>query len=193
MANKSIYLKLTVCHQKEILKELDYFDGAITNTRSAAYKQSIRYVNNRYLPSKFDSTNYFEDTDKVLRSLRSKLESNSKHFKIEEFKCKCGKCSGYPARVYKHLFEILEYLRKELNEPITITSGLRCKTYNDSLKGSIPNSKHMKGMAADFVCKTSQTLEGRLKIKNLLMKHKYYGYTYSDTPTMGNAVHIEVI
>ena len=49
--------------------------------------------------------------------------------------------------------------RKRLGSPVVIVppdghsggSGVRCQTYNDSLPGSVPNSRHVQGKAADFI------------------------------------------
>jgi uncharacterized protein YcbK (DUF882 family) len=40
-------------------------------------------------------------------------------------------------------------LRNNLGVPITIISGLRCKTWND-IQGGVSNSQHMYGEAADI-------------------------------------------
>lgn len=52
----------------------------------------------------------------------------------------------------KTLAKGMEHVRTKLdNLPITITSGFRCQALNDHL-GSKRTSKHMAGLAADFVC-----------------------------------------
>ena len=76
------------------------------------------------------------------------------HFKREEFKCKCGGkyCNGYPAEPDERMVRIADQLRKNLGVPITIVSGLRCKTWN-AIQGGVSNSQHMYGEAADIYAK----------------------------------------
>lgn len=73
------------------------------------------------------------------------------NFRKSEFRCKCGKyCNGYPVRVDENLLVLLEKIRKAIgNKPISINSGLRCKTHNKNVGGS-PNSQHLKGTAVDI-------------------------------------------
>lgn len=73
------------------------------------------------------------------------------YFTRAEFKCKCGGkyCNGYPAEPQEQLVRIADQLRKNLGVPITIVSGLRCKTHNANV-GGVANSQHMYGEAADI-------------------------------------------
>lgn len=117
------------------------------------------------------------------------------HFKKTEFMCECGKrwCNGYNGKsVDPALAAILERLRRHFGKPITITSGIRCQRYNDSLRGSIPNSVHRLGGAADiYIPGITSTSSGRAKVRKLAYQ---YGakYCYYGTSNMGNAVHINV-
>ena len=76
------------------------------------------------------------------------------YFTREEFKCKCGGkyCNGYPAEPDERMVRIVNQLRKNLGVPITIVSGLRCKTWN-AIQGGVSNSQHMYGEAADIYAK----------------------------------------
>ena len=76
------------------------------------------------------------------------------HFKRDEFKCKCGGkyCNGYPSEPDERMVRIADQLRKNLGVPITIVSGLRCKTWN-AIQGGVSNSQHMYGEAADIYAK----------------------------------------
>lgn len=90
------------------------------------------------------------------------------------------------------LISILETMRSYYGRPITITSGMRCKRYNNSLTGSIPNSPHRYGNAADlYIESKSDTRAGRAAIKRLAYKLGA-AYCYSETPNMGRAVHVNV-
>lgn len=76
------------------------------------------------------------------------------YFTRDEFKCKCGGkyCNGYPAEPDERMVRIANQLRKNLGVPITIVSGLRCKTWN-AIQGGVSNSQHMYGEAADIYAK----------------------------------------
>ena len=76
------------------------------------------------------------------------------YFDRTEFKCKCsGKyCNGYPSEPDERMVRIADQLRKNLGVPITIVSGLRCKTWN-AIQGGVSNSQHMYGEAADIYAK----------------------------------------
>ena len=122
-------------------------------------------------------------------------EKISKHFRKSEFKCHCkGKwCDGYNGvAVNKDLIEILEKIREETGKPITITSGIRCQKYNDSLRGSAKNSVHRLGGAADiYIPGITTNSAGKQRIIKLAYK---YGakYAYTNNSNMGTAVHINV-
>lgn len=76
------------------------------------------------------------------------------YFDRSEFKCKCGGkyCNGYPAEPDERMVRIADQLRKNLGVPVTIISGLRCKTWN-AIQGGVANSQHMYGEAADIYAK----------------------------------------
>lgn len=76
------------------------------------------------------------------------------YFTRDEFKCKCGGkyCNGYPSEPDERMVKIADQLRKNLGVPITIVSGLRCKTWN-AIQGGVSNSQHMYGEAADIYAK----------------------------------------
>ena len=87
--------------------------------------------------------------------------------------------------------------------PITVTCGLRDKTYNSKLGGSIQNSLHLSGRAVDFYQKgVTDTLANRKAsikwIKTLPNHHYTYGNginSYGNgvsAPYMGNALHTDV-
>ena len=75
-----------------------------------------------------------------------------KYFKKPEFACKCGKyCNGYPAEIDMNMVKIADQIRNRIGKPITINSGLRCKTHNANV-GGVSNSQHLLGKAADLGC-----------------------------------------
>lgn len=79
-----------------------------------------------------------------------------KYFKRSEFKCKCGKyCNGFPEEPSEKLVKLLDQIRGHFNAPVTITSGVRCKTHNTNVGGA-SSSQHLKGTAADIKVKGVQ-------------------------------------
>ena len=82
---------------------------------------------------------------KYARGARGNLTTN---LAIEEFQCKCGKCS---ATVHDEALSFgLQKIRTHFGSPMIISSGYRCPTHNTNVGGS-SKSYHVKGMAADIV------------------------------------------
>ena len=76
----------------------------------------------------------------------------SAHFLMDEYACDCaGYCDGWPADMDPELLEKVEALRCVFDQPIIITSGVRCKRRNAEV-GGIENSWHLSGHAADLYC-----------------------------------------
>jgi hypothetical protein len=80
---------------------------------------------------------------------RSDKVQLSKNFKLDEFKCKCGKCD--PILLDTVLIDWLQKIRDHFGKSVNVNSGYRCKAHNASprVNGS-PTSHHVKGMAADI-------------------------------------------
>lgn len=72
----------------------------------------------------------------------------SKHFDSEEFSCKCG-CDLTGINMNDEFIDKLQKIRAQIDFPLIVTSGLRCKSHNAKVGGS-SRSKHMKGIAVDF-------------------------------------------
>lgn len=109
------------------------------------------------------------------------------YFTRDEFKCKCGGkyCNGYPAEPDERMVRIADQLRKNLGVPITIISGLRCKTWN-AIQGGVVNSQHMYGEAADIYAKgiSQSRVEAELD--------KIGGVRYHYPITSSSNVHFDV-
>ncbi|WP_195270791.1 D-Ala-D-Ala carboxypeptidase family metallohydrolase [Eubacterium sp. 1001713B170207_170306_E7] len=76
----------------------------------------------------------------------------SAHFLMDEYVCDCpGYCDGWPAVMDPELLEKIEELRCYFDQPIIITSGVRCERRNAEV-GGIENSWHRYGHAADLYC-----------------------------------------
>lgn len=69
------------------------------------------------------------------------------YFKVREFACSDGSDVVFVA---PSLVDILEAIRVHFGRPVTITSGYRTVSYNNSVKGSSKKSQHMSGLAADI-------------------------------------------
>lgn len=108
-------------------------------------------------------------------------------FTREEFKCKCGGkyCNGYPAEPDERMVRIAEQLRKNLGVPITIVSGLRCKTWN-AIQNGHAQSQHMYGEAADIYA--SGVSQSRVEAE----LDKIGGVRYHYAITGSNNVHFDV-
>ncbi len=193
------YLWLTIKNQKTIMKNYGFYDGPINSKKDDTYWSAVLKVNKKYLPKdKYGKKLYYKATDIVLRNLRQLTNANVKNFELTEFKCGCGgkHCSGYPVVLSKQMLSNLQQVRDKFG-PAQVTCGLRCKKYNASLPGSIPQSYHLRGKAVDVdFGKKSDTLNGRRKIMNYFKTLPKYHYTYCDEngthPNMGDSIHMDV-
>lgn len=85
-----------------------------------------------------------------------------RHFKAIEFDSPDKKGSGYS--MYMPFVILLDSIREATKVPIKISSGggYRTESYNrKQVKHPIVNSPHLKGVAADIICTTS---ENRFKL-----------------------------
>lgn len=80
-----------------------------------------------------------------------KASCASDHFFMGEYECDCDGmyCGGFSELMDEVLLEKIEALRQQLDNPIIITSGVRCQNRNREV-GGISNSKHKIGQAADL-------------------------------------------
>lgn len=124
------------------------------------------------------------------------------NFKPEEFVCPCGKCAYSTPEGVKGMDYNLRAMDQMLRNKygrvvITPGGGARCQEYNDSIKGSIKNSKHTQLKANDiYIPGVTNTVKGREEVLALvrLMPGFNYGYHNKDGkyPNMGAAVHFDV-
>ena len=72
--------------------------------------------------------------------------SKIKHFKREEFccKCGCGLCNPHP-----QLVRALDLARNKAMVPFKISSGCRCEKHNEAVGGT-KSSSHITGYAVDL-------------------------------------------
>lgn len=167
---------LSVETRKAYFKRLGLGEYNVTN---------IKKLQKKYLRAKDVDGIYGLDTDRLLRHVYN-VTTCTKNFKPEEFKCECGGryCTGYPSYMKQVELKNLQSIRAHFGKPMTITCGLRCKPYNDSLKGSIKNSLHLSGYACDFniagVTESNAQRKAAIKwIKKLPNHHYSYGHGYN--------------
>ena len=175
---------LTEAQREKYFKALGY--GEYNNT-------SLRKFQKKYMRPKDVDGVYGVATDRVLRHVFNVLVYLPKacghsSFKPEEFKCECGGkyCTGYPTYMRRVELVHLQTIRDHYKKPMEVTCGLRCKPYNNSLPGSIPDSLHLSGRACDFYMEgVTDTLANRKKaikwIKTLPNHHYTYGHGYNSS------------
>ena len=147
---------------------------------------------------------YGPQTDNALRSAIN-VKRYTSNFSVKEFRCECGGkyCGGYPDYLKPEILKNIQAIRNHWGRPVTITCGLRDRTYNSKLGGSIQNSLHTTGQAVDFYqAGVTDTLGNRKSsirwIKTLPNHHYTYGNginSYGNgvsAPYMGNALHTDV-
>lgn len=188
---------LTIKNRQKYLKALGLYDGKLDGKEGAVLKESYKKLQEKYFTRAKDKDGlYGTNTDILLRSAYN-VEAYTRNFDLPEFKCDCGGkyCTGYPATLNAQLLKNLQSIRTKYG-PTTITSGVRCQKYNDSIRGSVKGSYHIKGKALDFVTNSSNTLTGRKAIMAYWKKLTNAGYTYCNEngnfPNMGNAIHVQV-
>lgn len=98
-----------------------------------------------------------------------------KYFSIEELKCPCG-CNQLGMNAY-YMQKIVK-VREDLGVPMNITSGYRCKTYNQRI-GGVPNSAHTKGRALDISIVGMEEAD-QVRLLELAIKYDVRGVGVND-------------
>jgi Peptidase M15. len=112
----------------------------------------------------------------------------TKNFSHYEVQCICGCGVSW---VNPRLIEKLQHVRDVLGKPITITSGVRCESFNSSIKGSLVSS-HMPdadgmGLAVDIACTSSKT---RYELVDVAIK--FFRRIGIAGEHSGNFIHLDV-
>lgn len=185
---------LTIKNRQRYLKYIGLYDGKIDGKEGEKLKESYLKLQKKYFTRKSDIDGKYGQNTDILLVNAYRVKKYTKNFKLEEFKCECGGryCTGYPNYLSTSLLKNLQKLRDKYKAPMTITSGLRCQKYNDSLIGSIKNSRHVQGKATDFCGSMTNTSAKRAAVKRFWYRLKHASYTYSDTPNMGTSIHVDV-
>ena len=110
----------------------------------------------------------------------------SRNFSRHEFACTCG--CGFDD-IDPLLVSTLQRLRDEVQRPVRVNSGCRCKSHNAAVKGA-PNSQHMQGQAADIRIDGMTSRQIFDIIRRLYLDGEIYvGYVYAIN---GRSVHVDV-
>jgi hypothetical protein len=72
-----------------------------------------------------------------------------KYFKLSEFDCPCEFEDCPKNGMSIDFVKLLDSAREKAGIPFKINSGFRCRSYNDLLQNSSPDSSHIRGLAAD--------------------------------------------
>ena len=149
---------MTIKQKQCFLYILGYYVGEIDGDWGPKSQAAMESVRKKY-PDLDDAAALLEavaDWEPVIPEPESTgtFWDEIEYFTRDEFRCKCGGkyCNGYPAEPDERMVRIADQLRKNLGVPITIVSGLRCKTWN-AIQGGVSNSQHMYGEAADIYAK----------------------------------------
>ena len=162
---------MTVEQKQCLLKYLKYYDGKVDGDwgkKSKKATEDFQRAEGLEADGVFGNDTFKAAISAVANSRFKKATSTTvtsgtfwdeiKYFTRDEFRCPCGKCGGFPVEPKEALVKIVDEMRGEFGKPIIIVppdghsggSGVRCQEYNDSLSGSVPNSRHIYGKAVDF-------------------------------------------
>lgn len=119
----------TICFQD------DFGDIPVDGICGVQTEKALRHAIAYGMPQNKDAPDFWDDVD---------------HFDRSEFKCKCGKCDGFPVEPSKELVSVLEKIRKYFGKPVVVNSGIRCANHNANVGGA-NKSQHLEGTAADIV------------------------------------------
>ena len=184
----------------------DFVGLAVDGVAGAATEKALRHAVAYGMPEKKQITTTEDSTaadkDSLTTDKAGIFWDNLKHFKREEMRCPCGKCGGFPVEPAEKLMRMLDTdIWEHFQAPITIVplppndphaggSGVRCQAYNDSLRGSVPNSRHVQGKAADIIVRGffGSAVKGYC---DSLVKAGKLRYCY--VIGGGNSVHVDIL
>jgi peptidoglycan hydrolase-like protein with peptidoglycan-binding domain len=156
---------MTVKQKQNLLAYLGYYVGAIDGVWGTLSKTATVAFQKDFGGLTANGT-VDDATEKALKhavaygiSKKETAPSNGdfwagiKHFKKNEFACKCGRyCNGYPTDMKKGVVTVADRTRNYFGSPAIVSSGLRCKQHNANV-GGVSNSRHLSGKAIDFCIK----------------------------------------
>ncbi len=104
----------------------------------------------------------------------------AEYFHLDEFQCPC--C--LQTILHPLLLQKLNNLRDRTGNPIIITSGYRCSSYNEKV-GGVKGSYHLFGMAADIYAP-------KVFLKDLLESAEGIGFSGIGYYPEGNFLHLDI-
>lgn len=90
----------------------------------------------------------------------------TENFSLREFQCPC--C--HTVMLHPKLAASLQKLREAWGKPLTVTSGYRCARHNAEV-GGVPNSRHMRGLAADVAVPRAEQEKFRTLARGGILKN----------------------
>ena len=197
---------LSIKERQERLKYLGFYNGKIDKIEGKKTKEAYKKLQKKYFTNKDIDGLYGQNTETLLINAY-RVKKWTKDFKLEEFRCGCGAkyCTGYHKCLDTSLLKYIQKLRNKYGA-LTITSALRCTTYNSKI-GGIRGSKHTQGKAIDwYTSYTTKSLARRKKAINWYANNcsnMFYSYCngyarwkfrkeYPSVPTMASSIHIDV-
>lgn len=186
---------LNIKTRQAYLKELGLYDGDIDGIAGKKTRAAYKALQEKYFTREKDIDGIYGKNTEILLINAYRVNLYAKDFKLNEFRCKCGKyCTGYPSLLDVDLIKNLQKIRDEYGAT-TITSGLRCEKHNKAVGGA-SNSRHKQGKAADIRNTASRLESGRKAIMRSWELLPQQRYTYCNIggnyPGMGEAVHVDV-
>lgn len=203
---------MTTKQQQNLLSFLGYYTGAIDGVSGECTKAAIKSFQADFRITSDGMAG--DETEKALRhavayGMPEKRQDSStaattgdfwgsiKYFKRSEFRCPCGECGGFPVEPKEGIVKAVDKMRGDFGVPVIVVpadghsggSGVRCQAYNDSLHGSVSNSRHVQGKAVDFSAPGKSDME----IEAYLNKIKANGtirYWYRISP---GAFHMDIL
>ena len=158
---------MTLKQKQALLAYLDYYDGPLDGLWGEKSQRATIDFQRLYMePTEVDGIFGAATEKRILEVISTGEEpvddkmsatddwwKDIRYFTRAEFRCKCGGkfCDGYPAEIDMNMVKIADQIREKIGKPITINSGLRCKTHNSNV-GGVSNSQHLLGNAADLGC-----------------------------------------
>ena len=159
---------MTAKQKQSLLSYLGYYDGSLDGLWGEKSQRATIDFQRSYMEQTEVDGIFGAATEKRILEVVATGEEPRKSVKVDtapgfwkdiryftrsEFKCKCGGryCDGYPAEIDMNMVKIADKIREKIGKPITINSGLRCKTHNANV-GGVSNSQHLYGTAADLGC-----------------------------------------
>ena len=138
---------MTIKQTQSLLAYLDLYTGALDGIEGKLTRQARAAFESRFGP-------FSEEALLAAITKPRDFWQEIPNFQREEFRCRCGGkyCDGFPAEPEEALVRLAQQLRSHFDAPVTVSSGVRCQTHNQSVGGAA-GSRHKLGKAMDFCVK----------------------------------------